>query len=252
MSLARAWRAIARFSSQVEDYHERWRGYFVRLVFQKTRLEDYSAIPAVRVCRGGSGRRGAARGDQPRRAARPGGPDRGLHLPQTTSLSGGGLMRTPVLVLVLVLYGAAAALAQVVDGTVTDQTGAVLPGVTVRAVPSTGGLETTAASDRNGRYRLALPATGSFDVSFELPGFVEQHARGTRVGDTQVTLDVVRVVTSFGEQIRVAATTWTHETYPFIRSPVERGPSAWRRVTPESCGCESMVDGDEQAEPWRR
>jgi hypothetical protein len=29
----------------VEAYHERWREYFVRLVFQKLRLQDYSAIP---------------------------------------------------------------------------------------------------------------------------------------------------------------------------------------------------------------
>jgi ABC-2 type transport system permease protein len=33
------------FVRQVEAYHERWREYFVRLVFQKLRLQDYSAIP---------------------------------------------------------------------------------------------------------------------------------------------------------------------------------------------------------------
>jgi ABC-2 type transport system permease protein len=33
------------FVRQVEAYHERWREYFVRLVFQKTRLEDYSRVP---------------------------------------------------------------------------------------------------------------------------------------------------------------------------------------------------------------
>ena len=33
------------FVKQVEAYHQRWRDYFVRLVFQKTRLQDYSQIP---------------------------------------------------------------------------------------------------------------------------------------------------------------------------------------------------------------
>jgi ABC-2 type transport system permease protein len=33
------------FVRQVEAYHERWREYFVRLVFQKSRLDDYSGLP---------------------------------------------------------------------------------------------------------------------------------------------------------------------------------------------------------------
>jgi ABC-2 type transport system permease protein len=33
------------FVKQVEAYHQRWRDYFVRLVFQKVTLQDYSQIP---------------------------------------------------------------------------------------------------------------------------------------------------------------------------------------------------------------
>jgi ABC-2 type transport system permease protein len=33
------------FMRQVEDYHERWRAYFVRLIFQRARLADYSNLP---------------------------------------------------------------------------------------------------------------------------------------------------------------------------------------------------------------
>jgi ABC-2 type transport system permease protein len=33
------------FISQVEDYHRRWREYFVPLVFQRARLHDYSRLP---------------------------------------------------------------------------------------------------------------------------------------------------------------------------------------------------------------
>jgi ABC-2 type transport system permease protein len=35
----------ANFVRQVEAYHQRWRDYFVRLVFEKRRLQDYSQIP---------------------------------------------------------------------------------------------------------------------------------------------------------------------------------------------------------------
>jgi len=33
------------FVQQVEQYHERWRAHFVRLIFEKARLEDYSGLP---------------------------------------------------------------------------------------------------------------------------------------------------------------------------------------------------------------
>jgi ABC-2 type transport system permease protein len=34
-----------QFTAQVEAYHERWREYFVRLIFSKSQLEDFSDIP---------------------------------------------------------------------------------------------------------------------------------------------------------------------------------------------------------------
>jgi ABC-2 type transport system permease protein len=37
-----------RFVSQVEAYHAEWRAYFVRLVFNKGQLRDYSAVPRFR------------------------------------------------------------------------------------------------------------------------------------------------------------------------------------------------------------
>jgi ABC-2 type transport system permease protein len=36
------------FVKQVEVFHQRWRDYFVPLVFQKARLEDYSGLPQFR------------------------------------------------------------------------------------------------------------------------------------------------------------------------------------------------------------
>jgi ABC-2 type transport system permease protein len=33
------------FMNQVESYHQRWRAYFVPLVFQRARLQDYSGLP---------------------------------------------------------------------------------------------------------------------------------------------------------------------------------------------------------------
>jgi len=34
-----------RFMQQVESYHEQWRSYFVGLIFQKARLQDYAGLP---------------------------------------------------------------------------------------------------------------------------------------------------------------------------------------------------------------
>jgi ABC-2 type transport system permease protein len=37
-----------RFVSQVERYHTEWRDYFVRLIFDKGQLSDYSSVPQFR------------------------------------------------------------------------------------------------------------------------------------------------------------------------------------------------------------
>src|SRR5438105_12765669 len=58
-------------------------------------------------------------------------------------------------------------------GKAADQTGAVLPGVTVTATsPALQVPNITGVTDAEGNYRLRdLPAPGTYRVVFELPGF---------------------------------------------------------------------------------
>src|SRR5262249_28956204 len=84
-----------------------------------------------------------------------------------------------VAVLFACLLAASAAFAQrggarttgSISGKTSDSSGAVLPGVTVNASsPSMMGLQ-TAVSDTGGTYRFPALPPGTYNLSFELPGF---------------------------------------------------------------------------------
>lgn len=79
------------------------------------------------------------------------------------------------LLLALVMGLAASATAQTgrVSGSATDQSGAVLPAVEVRATMKDSGGETIrrVVTDGNGRYELGNLAPGSWALTMSLPGF---------------------------------------------------------------------------------
>jgi hypothetical protein len=58
-----------------------------------------------------------------------------------------------------------------VTGTLVDQSGGVLPGVTVTARNQETGLVRTTISEGNGEYRLAALPPGTYTVTAELQGF---------------------------------------------------------------------------------
>src|SRR5262245_44392478 len=64
---------------------------------------------------------------------------------------------------------AQAVLAQDVLGRVTDQTGGVLPGVTIDLV--IGGAEHTADTDADGRFRFERVGAGAAELTFRLINF---------------------------------------------------------------------------------
>src|SRR5690606_29037093 len=83
-------------------------------------------------------------------------------------------------------------------GTVTDQTGAVLPGTTVTVTNRETGLTRTSVSNDDGSYRIVLLPPGVYNVRAELPGFV-----------TKVIQDVTLTVGQLGHldiQLEVSAT----------------------------------------------
>src|SRR5215831_2658668 len=60
-----------------------------------------------------------------------------------------------------------------VGGTVTDSTGAVLPGATVTITGIDTGVKTTTISNESGAYQFSSLQTGNYRVAAELPGFQE-------------------------------------------------------------------------------
>ena len=87
--------------------------------------------------------------------------------------------------LVLMLIGAMLALPAVgyaqdavLTGTVTDSTGAVLPGVTVVAVNAATGNRFESVTDERGIYRM--PArVGAYQITAELQGFTSANSRSS-------------------------------------------------------------------------
>jgi len=91
-------------------------------------------------------------------------------------------VRQLLVVCALVLLPALAyAQEAVLTGTVTDSTGAVLPGVTVVAVNEATGNRFETVTDERGIYRL--PArVGAYQISAELAGFTTVTRTGVQLG----------------------------------------------------------------------
>ncbi len=69
-----------------------------------------------------------------------------------------------------------------ISGVVTDNTGAILPGVTITATsPALQVPSVTSVSDERGEYRLSPLPIGVYTVLFELPGFQNVRREGVRL-----------------------------------------------------------------------
>ena len=95
-----------------------------------------------------------------------------------------------------------------VQGTVVDQQGGVLPGVTVELI---GPQRTRAAvTDAKGVFRFVGIPPGLYSVKTELPGFLPQMLEGVQVSLTKVTeLEFSLKVGGVSETIEVSASTLT-------------------------------------------
>jgi hypothetical protein len=107
----------------------------------------------------------------------------------------------------------AAATSGVIEGIVSDPTGAVLPGATVKLANASTGFTRELTTDSEGRYRgLALPL-GTYDVNVELTGFKSSSRTGVAlaVGQT-LRIDFTMTVGGVTEVISVASGSPTIET----------------------------------------
>src|SRR5258706_7065449 len=76
------------------------------------------------------------------------------------------ILTSTILILPMMAHAQEAA----VSGTITDSSGGVLPGVTVRAVHEATGNAFETVTDVRGAYRLAV-RVGTFRITAELQGF---------------------------------------------------------------------------------
>lgn len=111
-----------------------------------------------------------------------------------------------VLCLVLALTGAAGAQSPQAEfaGTVSDDSGGVLPGVTVTAVLTTTKETRTAVTDTVGKYRFNTMPVGIYTVQAELPGFGTVKVENYRLSIGQSTiLDIKMQVANVATEITV-------------------------------------------------
>jgi hypothetical protein len=102
-----------------------------------------------------------------------------------------------------------------VTGTVTDSTGAAVPGVTVTVTNTATGLSDSAVTNHEGSYTFPLLSPGSYDLVVEQSGFkkyrrggiVVQIAQTTRVDIPLQVGDVAEAVEVIGESPLVRSTT---------------------------------------------
>jgi protocatechuate 3,4-dioxygenase beta subunit len=98
-------------------------------------------------------------------------------------------MHKHVLALLMALVVALPVLAQEqrasIEGTVTDSSGAVLPGVTVEA-RSAGGVVVSTVTDGSGVYRFPALRPGTYEVTASLAGFTTQKAPTINVSLGQI------------------------------------------------------------------
>jgi len=91
-------------------------------------------------------------------------------------------------------------------GTVTDSSGAVLPGVEISAVNVATGVKTPGLTNEVGNYVLVNLPIGTYKVSFALPGFktTERSDFGVTTGQ-KARLDVVLQVGEVTEMVTISA-----------------------------------------------
>ncbi len=94
-----------------------------------------------------------------------------------------------------------------ISGLVTDNTGAVLPGVTVTATQTQTGLVRTAVTNETGRYTLPSLPIGSYTLEAELQGFRTFRQEGVTLQvNVEIVIDPVMQLGDIAETVTVQGT----------------------------------------------
>src|SRR5216117_1271213 len=122
------------------------------------------------------------------------------------------IMRKPVLaavIMLLCLVPSTHVFAQTsnatLGGTVSDASGALIPGVTVTATNTGTGIVTTVLSNESGAYQFASLQTGIYKVSADLTGFQTQSYNSVNLGvSQQVRLNFALQVGGVAQSVEVS------------------------------------------------
>lgn len=138
-------------------------------------------------------------------------------------------------------------------GQVTDESGAVLPGVTVTATsPALQRPQVIAVTNERGEYRLSPLPIGTYAVEYVLPGFQTVHREGLRltVGFT-ARVDIVLKVGELAESITVSGAaptvdvTATSSTTQLTREALELIPTnrnGFQALMNQAPGARTQID----------
>ena len=120
------------------------------------------------------------------------------------------MRRSAVIFLGMLLLAASSGFAQnaQITGTVKDQTGGIMPGVTVTAKNNANGLTRTEVTDAQGSYRLVALLPGSYTLTVEIPGFTSQTLGNVALEiDQTATLDFSLKPANVAENVNVTSET---------------------------------------------
>lgn len=111
-----------------------------------------------------------------------------------------------LLSLVVSVYAFAQTSNATLGGTISDATGALIPGVSITAANTQTGIVSTVISNEAGAYQFASLQTGVYRVGAELPGFQTQAYNDVALGvSQQVRLNFTLQVGSLAQAVEVTA-----------------------------------------------
>jgi uncharacterized surface anchored protein len=90
-------------------------------------------------------------------------------------------------------------------GTITDQSGAVIPGATVVATNSTAEIVRSAATDQHGQFRMVGLVPGNYRIEAQAAGFETESFSAEVAPAQQAVADVILRVGSASQTVAVQA-----------------------------------------------
>jgi hypothetical protein len=139
------------------------------------------------------------------------------------------------------------------SGTITDPSGAVVPGVSVTTTRQGTGLKRSALTDTAAEYRFAGLPTGTYSLRMEKPGFQSQIREGVGLTSAaEVRINSQLAIGDLSQQVTVNANAATIDSTAstmagLLREPLDRVLERAREQPLVAMGG-SLVEGQRDAE----